>query len=118
VLARLERGARQRQVEVVRGADVDDVDVVGDDQRLGAVEATLGAQLAGGGGGAVRSGGRDTDDAGAGEPGGAGVDAADEPGADDPHPQRRDAALRCGDAGLGAGLRGEGRSLLHRPGRY
>ena len=45
VLAGVERRAGQRQVQVVRGADVDDVDLVGGDQLLGAREAALGAEL-------------------------------------------------------------------------
>jgi hypothetical protein len=47
VLARLERRLGERQVEVVGGADVDDVDVGVADELLGRVERARGAELGG-----------------------------------------------------------------------
>jgi hypothetical protein len=43
VLARGERGVRERRVEVVRRADVDDVDAVGGDELLRRVAGALDA---------------------------------------------------------------------------
>ena len=78
VLAGRDRGERERQVQVVRGADVDDVDRLGGDQLLGAAEATCGADLGSCIGASLGRRGRDSGEIGAGEEDGAGVDAADE----------------------------------------
>ena len=64
-------------------ADVDDVDVVGLHELLGAGERALDAQLGRGLLGAGGRGGRDADDVGAGEARGADMDGADEAGAGD-----------------------------------
>ena len=72
---------RQRLVQVVRRADVHDVDVVGLDGVLGRVEGPLGAELGGGRCAGIGGRRRDADQAGAGQPGRPGVDPADEAGA-------------------------------------
>ena len=115
VLARLERGTSQRQVEVVRCADVDDVDLLAGDQLLRGCESALGAELLACGRGALGRRGHRSDDPRAGEPGRASVDPADEPDADDPHPQRRSTTgmlRRCSP------LDCERASLLHRRRTY
>ena len=78
VLAGRDRGECKRQVEVVRGADVDDVDRLGGDQLLGAPEAAFGADLGGRVSASLGRRGSDPGELGAGEEDGAGVDAADE----------------------------------------
>ena len=92
----LEGGLGQRAVQVVGGADVDDVDVGGRRQLLGA-EAALRAQPRHGLVGGVGRRRRHPHQAGAGPPQGAGVDLADEPGADHADAVRvRSGATRCG----------------------
>ena len=87
----------ERGVQVVRDADVDDVDGVGSDELLGTVERPLGAQLGGRIGRPRPRRRRHADQPSAGAQGRPGVDAADEAGPGDAH--------------------SEG-GLLHRPRRY
>ena len=83
VLARRDRRLGERHMQVVRRADVDDVDPVGGDQLLGALVAALGAELAPGGGGALGAGGGDAGELRPRDPRRPRVDAADEAGPDD-----------------------------------
>jgi hypothetical protein len=88
VLARRQSLQGQGLVQVVGGADVDDVDAVGLDQLLAGREGVLGAHLLGRDPPLVRRGSRHADQAGTGQPGGPGVHPADEPRADDGRTQR------------------------------
>jgi hypothetical protein len=83
VLAGLERCARERQVKVVGSADVHDVHRVRGDQRLGAREALLGAELLASGRRAFRRGGRDAGDVRPCKSSRAGVNPTDEARADE-----------------------------------
>ena len=87
VAARGQRRRGQRAMQVVRRADVDDVDVAGLDHLLGA-RGPLGPQVGGRLGRAFRRRRRDGHDARAGQPRGASMDRADHPRADDARPQR------------------------------
>ena len=87
VLARGEGGLGERRVQVIRRADVNDVDVVGFDQRLAGLEAALGAERRCGLRRAFRRRGGHADQAPARQLGRASVHRSDEPRSHDPNPQ-------------------------------
>ena len=84
---------------MVRGAHVDDVDVIGGDQLLGGREPARDAKRAGRGGGAVGRRGGDADQPGSRESRRPRVHATDEAGADDPDSQIRVQARRVEPTG-------------------
>jgi hypothetical protein len=80
VLAGLQRRLRERRVQTVRRADVDDVDAIGGRELLGRSEGALDAQALRGLARALGRRRRDADDLGPGQARRARVDGADEAG--------------------------------------
>ena len=80
MLARGERRLGERDVKMVRRADVDDVHVRRLDEFLGRSERALGAERGRGAACMLRRRRGNTDEAGACEPGGARMNGTDEPG--------------------------------------
>ena len=99
VPARRERREAERNMQVVRGADVDDVDIVGGDQLLGAAVGPFGAELPAGLRGTLRGRRGHRDDLRTGKAGRPRVDSPDEPAADDPDAQSAVTGGRWGHGG-------------------